>query len=111
MANPGKYSDRLTWLVRSVTHDDNTGQRTETFEANGQLWCKLEEPRANERIYFGALSTAIDYRCRIRGYPAVRAVDRFRDAAGETYLIQGVYVGDNETIAQLTAMRDDGASS
>lgn len=101
MANPGIYSDRLTWLQRSLTGSTSTGTTTEIFTDVGSLWCCLEEPRGSEKIYFGGLQAQVDYRCRVRGNPGVKSVDKFRDSEGAEYLIQGLCTTSTEQICSV----------
>ena len=77
--NAGKYDRALTWLQRSVSKDNTTGQDKQTFTANGTLWGNLKELSASKQLAFGMLNSQATMAIRLRQWPAINPEDRLRD--------------------------------
>lgn len=79
MADPGKYNRPFTWLRRSVSKDNNTGQDVELFTANGTLWGSIQELSASKRLAFGMQNSQADVEIHIRQFPTLDPKDRLTD--------------------------------
>ena len=103
----GYYSDQLYWLVQSEAASGDAGAIAESFTDSADaelLWCRIEEPRGAEKIYWSALQSTVDCMVRVRGNPGVREVDRFQDpTTGTVYLILGVNREPTEKVDQVCA--------
>lgn len=95
----GYYSDRLTLLTQSTSVSGKAGAVAETFTEGDTLWCRIEDPKGGDKIYWSALQSAVDCMVRIRGDMGVRTVDRLKDPDDDTvYVINGVNFIDDDQI-------------
>ena len=99
MAGAGIYGDRLQRLVRTVTKNPQTGQDEETFTPAEWLWATVESLTGRRQRDYGADQTGADAVIRVRNWPTLSALDRLsRPVWGETYVIDTIAYGDNETV-------------
>lgn len=101
MPAAGQYSDRLQRLVRSTTKDNTTGQDQEIFTPGAYYWCSVEPVAGRRQTQYGGEQTGVDVTVRVRNWPELSALDRLYNAEwDETYIIETITRGDNETIAE-----------
>lgn len=104
MARAGIYTERLTWLRRSVSRVEQTGQEVESFTSAGRLWCGVEEVASAEGDDEGVRTSRVDVKIRVRNQPGLCTTDRLRD--GDTvYQIDGIVKADDELVVTAHGLR------
>lgn len=97
----GSYDRSFTWLKRSTTRDQATGQDVEAWAENGTLWGSLKPLSAGKRMAYGMMDSQADSEIRLAQWPAVDPKDRLRDRKfGDLIVIDGLFrdVSANETV-------------
>ena len=98
------YPDRLEWLKRVAGGGgtDGFGQKTDAYPSQGYLWGALEDRtggRTTEQERERQQATAT---IRLRNFTAVVAGYRLKDGYGETWTVESVVRGDQETVCDVT---------
>lgn len=98
----GDYSTLYTRLAVTVSQDDYGGLVQE-WSAAGELWGYQEELKAEEKAWYASAESRADCKIYLRNFPTISSQDRLEDDIGQTYELDGINYGDNETI--VTAHR------
>lgn len=111
MPRAGDYRNRFEVLVHSETKGA-TGGVDESWEYAGlTCWGALEELSGTARLIARVTTDEVGCTIRLRGFPTVRRVDRLRDKlTGDLYRIDGLRLGDNETLCDATRTRAETAA-
>lgn len=95
----GYYSDRITLLRHSATPStDGSGAVLDVWTDDRRVWCRIEQPKGSDRVYYGGLQTAVDCVVRVRGTTPISGQDRFRTDDGRTLVIDGVHREDYDLV-------------
>ncbi len=103
MPNAGTYSDAVVRLVCTRVKSADNGQEVETFADGASLWTRIEIESGRRQEDYGAEQTGVQATIRVRNFPALTALDRFRDGDGQIYIIETIRPGDDEWICDCHA--------
>jgi head-tail adaptor len=101
MPSAGEYRTRLEWLRRTPGTPDGFGQRQDTFDPQGWLWCAIEDLAANRVTEQESERHQVTASVRIRNYPAVAPGDRLRGTDGREWEVRTAVEGDNEVLCEV----------
>lgn len=100
--NAGKYSTSFTFKKASLNKDNTTGQDKYSYADNGTVWGSLDYTNANVEEDYGAKRGKTRATIRLRQYVPITTLDRlFSKQFEETWMIEGIRFGNNETILDV----------
>lgn len=113
MPSAGNYYRKFTWMIYTLTTDEDTNQDIESWEEGPRLWGYISaNKKLKQENEFGIPKHESQVEIRIRNWVEIDARDRLVDSwFGGTYRIEGRHWGDNEVILEAVEMlNEDGTS-